>query len=374
MASNKFGEMFQITTWGESHGIAIGVVIDGCPANLLLSEEELNIELQKRWPKNDFSSKRSEMENACILSGIYNGSTTGAPISIMIFNKKADSSRYDKIKNLLRPSHANYTYIEKYKNFDHRGGGRASARETATRLIGGFVAKKLLQRLDKSIKITAYLSSVGNIQIDEKTNENFSQIDFDILDKKISNSSIFCPCEVTENKMLKYLQKISDEKDSIGGAINLLIHCPIGLGDPIFEKLSCNLSKAITSIPGCKGIEIGSGYKSSKMKGSEYNDLFYLDKNDQIRTKTNNSGGMLGGISNGEPIIIKAHFKPTPSIAKDQQTIDISDNSSKTLTYNKIHLHDTCIAIRAVKAIIAMANITIADAYLKHKFSKLEDF
>jgi chorismate synthase len=336
MASNSFGNIFKITTWGESHGKAIGVVIDGCPAGLPLSDDDINKELALRAPgKNSFTSPRKEPDLAEILSGTFEGKTTGTPISIIIYNKDADSSKYTPIKDLLRPGHANYSYLQKYGIFDHNGGGRASGRETACRVAAGAVAKKLLAHYD--IRIKATLDQVG--------------------------------METSQENMMKALQQAMDEGDSLGGIVEFCIdNLSAGFGDPIYEKLEANLAKAMMSLPATKGFEIGSGFHSVKMKGSEHNDSFILEK-DRIRTSSNYSGGTLGGISTGMPIVGRVVFKPTSSIKKTQNTVDVNGKSA-IFELPEGSRHDPCIAIRAVPVVEAMAALVTADAILMNRSSK----
>jgi len=329
MASNSFGNIFKITTWGESHGKAIGVVIDGCPAGIEISEKDINLALEKRAPgKSKFTSPRKEPDIAEIYSGVFEGITTGAPISIIIKNQDADSSKYEATKNLLKPGHANYTYLEKYGIFDYKGGGRSSARETACRVAAGAIAQKALDLY--KIKISAKLFSVG-----------------DALDQQ--------PQE-------ELINKVKEQGDSIGGVVEFLIeNSPVGLGDPIYEKLEANLAKAMISMPASKGFEIGSGFNAAKMKGSEHNDLFTNNKNNI--TSSNNSGGILGGISNGMDIYGRVAFKPTSSISISQDTVDI-DGNKKTFKLPEGSRHDPCVAIRAVPVVKAMCQLVIIDALL----------
>ena len=356
MASNTFGNIFKITTWGESHGKAIGVIIDGCPAKIQITEDEIQKELEKRRPgKLLFTSPRKEKDHVEIISGVYKNKTTGAPISIIIKNQDIDPSSYDEIKDLYRPSHANFVYLQKYKIYDHRGGGRASARETAARVAAGVLAKKILKK--HNIEVLAFVNSIGNIKA------NIKSLDIDSLKKKISKSAIYCPDKNAEEKMISLLKKIKEEKDSIGGLVQLISSpLPIGLGNPIYEKLSSNLAKAMLTIPACVGFEIGQGFNASKLKGSENNDLFDVKEN-KIITKTNNSGGILAGISTGMPLDLKVAFKPPPSVGKSQQTINIK-KEKKILKMPKNARHDTCVAIRGCKVVEAMAALVIVDAIL----------
>ncbi|MCI0382805.1 MAG: chorismate synthase [Chlamydiae bacterium] len=363
MGHNSFGRIFRITSWGESHGKAIGVVIDGCPAGLSLSEEDIQKELAMRAPGNSpFTSPRKEADRAEILSGVFEGKTTGMPISIIIQNQDGRSSDYEKHKDLLRPGHANYSYLEKYGIFDYRGGGRASGRETACRVAAGAVAKQLLAHFH--IQLLAFIKEIGKISCKQMNLKNLEEIE-----KKRNKSSIFCPDTATEKAIVAKLKKIQEEKDSLGGVIELITSpLPLGLGDPIFEKLEANLAKALLSIPAAKGIEIGSS--SAKMKGSDHNDLFILDEKNQIKTKTNHAGGILGGISNGAPLHLKVSFKPPSSIKKPQKTVSIKKEEA-TLEFSQESRHDPCVAIRAVPVVEAMTALVLADALLINRCSRL---
>jgi chorismate synthase len=364
MASNSFGKFFKITTFGESHGKAIGVIIDGCIPNLPLSKKEIEKELEKRSPgKNFFSSSRKEEDKIEILSGIFKGKTTGAPIAILIENKDKDSASYEKIKDLYRPSHANFTYLQKYGIFDYRGGGRASARETVLRVAAGAIAKKILKKYN--IELLAFIHSIGDIEIENK----ILDLEFKKLFNLTKKSPLFCPDKTSQNKMLSLLKKIKEEKDSIGGSIRL-ISTPLipGLGDPIYEKLSSELAKAFLSIPGCIGLEVGRGFMASRSRGSENNDRFEL-KNNKVITKTNNSGGILAGISTGMPLDIKIAFKPTSTIEKPQETLNFK-NEQKILKIDNFR-HDICIAIRACPVVEAMAAIVLLNALMSQKTLKI---
>lgn len=358
--SNCFGNKFKITTFGESHGPLIGVVIDGCPAYIEITEEEINLDLERRRPsQNEFVTQRKELDRAKIVSGVFKNKTTGAPICIIIENVNAKSSDYSEIKDILKPSHANYTYLKKYGIFDYRGSGRASARETAARVAAGAIAKKILK--NEKINIYAYIKSIGDIS---------ANINYDSL-KDIINSPIFCPDKQAEIKMIEKLRQIKDEKDSIGGIVEFYIeNIPIGLGDPIFDKLSAKLSYGLMSIPAAKGFEIGDGFEATKNIGSTRNDSYIL-KNNKIVTKTNNEGGIIGGISNGMPIIGRVAFKPAPTIGKPQNTLDINGNK-KVLEYASLNRCDVCVAIRAVAVVEAMCALVLVDSYLLNKSSKLE--
>jgi chorismate synthase len=358
MASNSFGEIFKFTTWGESHGKAIGVVIDGCPAGLDISEQELNAALQRRSPgASQYTSPRKEPDLAHIYSGIFEGKTTGAPISIIIPNKNADSSKYEPVKNLLKPGHANYTYLQKYGIFDYRGGGRASARETACRVAAGYVANKILAAFN--INVSAYIQSIGGIEINQ-SNQN------------LDDSEIFCPDKVIESQILELINTVKQQGDSLGGVVEFVVtNIPAGLGDPVYQKLEAKLASAMMSIPATKGFEIGEGFNAAKMQGSTHNDLFSnLDKNNS--TITNHAGGTLGGISTGMPLIGKVAFKPASSIKKAQQTLDL-DGNIQEFKLPEGSKHDPCVAIRAVPVVEAMCAVVFADALLSNRVVKIFD-
>lgn len=363
MASNSFGNIFKITTWGESHGKAIGVVIDGCPAGLEIDEGEINAALAFRAPgRNAYTSPRTETDKAEILSGVFEGKTTGTPISIIIPNKDADSSKYAPIKDLLRPGHANYTYLEKFGIFDFRGGGRSSARETACRVAAGAIAKKILEHYE--IKLVAYIKQIGTIET------NIDLTDIEHMRSETYQSAIFCPDAEAVSKMTALIEKAKLEGDSLGGIIEFIVQSvPTGLGDPVYEKLESNLAHAMLSIPATKGFEIGSGFKSVVMPGSEHNDLF-MKASGKVQTQTNYAGGTLGGISTGMPIIGRVAFKPTSSIMKLQQTLTISgEQASYSLPAGS--RHDPCVAIRAVPIVEAMLALVLVDAMLLNRCVKL---
>lgn len=361
MASNSFGSFFRITTWGESHGPAIGVVIDGCPPNLPLSEEDIQPELHRRSPGNSpHTSPRKEEDQVQILSGTFKGVTTGAPISLIIWNKDVKSSSYDPIQNLLRPGHANFTYIAKYGIFDYRGGGRASARETACRVAAGAVAKKILSFF--SIEVIAYIKEIGGIAFSDLDTKNLS-----FLKKTIHASPIFCPNLDTETAIISLLEQ--EKEDSLGGIVECqAFGLPVGLGDPVYEKLEAILAKGILSIPASKGIEFGEGFQSARMRGSTHNDYFTKDPQGKIITETNHAGGLLGGISTGMPLIFRAAFKPTSSIRKEQKTVTL-EGEEDLLKLPLNSRHDPCIAIRAVPVVEAMTALSLVDALLSHNTS-----
>jgi chorismate synthase len=365
MASNSFGKMFRITTFGESHGPAIGVVIDGCPAGLKITEEEINYLLSLRQPgKNEFVSPRIEADRAKILSGVFEQQTTGAPITILIENQNQDSSKYELTKYLLKPGHANYTYSQKYGIFDYRGSGRASARETACRVAASAVAVKILERYN--ITTVAYLKSVGNINASIDISE-----DIKTLKKKTLSNAVYCPNEKIAAQMMAVIAKAKADGDSIGGVVEFVIAgLPIGLGDPVYEKFSAKFASAMFSIPAVKGFEIGEGFRAAKLRGSENNDLFAM-RDTQVSLMSNHSGGILAGITTGMPVIGRVAFKPTPTIAQPQQTIDFAGHD-EVLQLPVGSKHDTCVAIRGAIVVEAMCILIVADALLINKCAKFD--
>lgn len=362
MASNQFGKIFRITTWGESHGRAIGVVIDGCPAGLSLDENDINAELALRAPGRALTSPRKEPDQAEIYSGLFEGKTTGAPLSILIKNKDADTSQYEPIKHLLRPGHANFTYLEKYGIFDYRGGGRASARETACRVAAGAVAKKLLAHFD--IQVCAYLQTVGQQTMGELRG------DINQLKQLTLDSPVFCPCAKSSAAIATAIETAQQAGDSLGGVITCITSTlPIGLGDPVYDKLEANLAKAMLSIPATKGFEIGEGFHAASMTGASHNDGFTTHE-EKTMPSSNHAGGTLGGISTGLPLLMRVAFKPTSSIKKIQQTVD-TDGHAQEFALPTNARHDPCVAIRAVPVVEAMCALVLADAILINRTVKL---
>lgn len=361
MGSNVFGTIFKIMTFGESHGKALGVVIDGCPAGLELSVEEIQRELYFRRPAlTSFTSPRSEKDEAEILSGVFEGQTTGAPICILIPNRDSDTSKYVPIKNLLRPGHANFTYLEKYGVFDYRGGGRSSARETVCRVAAGAVAKKLLAHF--KIEAVAYLKEVGDVKA--------TCPEMSVLKELTRKSPLFCPDKQAETQMMAVINAVKAQGDSLGGVVEFVCNTvPAGLGDPVYEKLEANLAKAMLSIPASKGIEFGAGFKAACMRGSEHNDIFDLEKGEVV-TQTNHAGGILGGISTGMPLVFRVAFKPTSSILKPQETLTTTQEKA-LFELPEGSRHDPCVAIRAVPVVEAMAALVLADALLMNRLSRI---
>jgi chorismate synthase len=365
MANNSFGQLFRITTWGESHGKAIGVVIDGCPAGLELSDEEINHELSFRQPgKTPYTSPRAEKDEAQILSGVFEGKTTGAPISIVIYNKDVDSSKYEPIKDLLRPGHANFTYLEKYGIFDYRGGGRSSARETACRVAAGAVAKKLLRH--QGIELLAAIEEIGGIRAAPLPVTGVKAVR-----EAIYTSPLFCPDKAAASKMMEAIEAVKKEGDSLGAIIEgIALFLPVGLGDPVYEKLEANLAKAMLSIPATKGVEFGSGFEGAQLKGSQHNDIFVKDEQGRVTTKTNHAGGVLGGISTGLPLRLRVAFKPTSSIMQPMQTLS-TEGKTEEFRLPEGSRHDPCVAIRAVPIVEAMMALVLADALLMQRCARL---
>lgn len=359
MTGNSFGKLFKISTFGESHCKAIGVVIDGCPSGLEFSEKEIQLELDRRKPgQSKITTQRKESDTVEILSGIFEGKTLGTPIALLIENKDQKSKDYSNIKDTFRPSHADFTYEEKYGLRDYRGGGRASARETAARVAAGAIAKKLL--LHKNIQTTAFVSSIKNIAL----NKSYKELDFN----KIENNIVRCPDTEIANQMIALIEETKDKGDSLGGIITCVVqNCPIGLGEPVFDKLEAQLAKAMLSIPAVKGFEIGSGFEGTMLYGSEHNDEF-ISENGKIVTSTNNSGGVQGGISNGMDIVFKVAFKPTATIMQNQNTVT-KDGKKNILKMEG--RHDPCVLPRAVPIVEAMANLVLTDLYLQSKINKL---
>ncbi|MFA5781988.1 MAG: chorismate synthase [Bacteroidales bacterium] len=358
MAGNSIGQIFKLTTFGESHGIAIGGVIDGCPPGIFVDEEFIASEMNRRSPgKTGISSSRTEEDKVEFLSGIFEGKTTGTPIAFNIKNTDTISSDYNELKDVLRPSHADYTYLQKYGSRDHRGGGRASARETATRVVAGTLAKLIL--LKDGITITAFVSRIGNIALDQ----NYSVVDASAVEQDI----LRCPDKAVSIQMQKLLKQLQKEGDSTGGIVSCFVQgCPSGLGEPVFDKLQADLAKAMLSIPAAKGFEYGKGFDSAAMKGSEHNDSF-KNQDNKIAFASNNSGGIQGGISNGENIYFNVAFKPVSSIIKKQKTVDVKGNETEISVKGR---HDVCLVPRAVPVVEAMTALIITDHLLRLKTLK----
>lgn len=350
---NTFGELFRITTFGESHGPAIGVIIDGCPPGLNMDEAYIKQQLARRKPgQSKITSQRKESDLPEILSGVFKGKSTGTPICIVIRNADQRSSDYSHIADKYRPSHADYTYQEKYGIRDYRGGGRSSARETAARVAAGAIARLFL--LQEGIEIKAFVSQVGAVKLDIP----YQKLDLNSIDDNI----VRCPDPATAEKMIEIINQTRKKRDTVGGIITGIISgVPVGLGEPVFDKLHANLGKAMLGINAVKGFEYGSGFEGIQMYGSEHNDEFFKDEKGNIKTHTNFSGGIQGGISNGQDIYFRVAFKPVATIMQAQQSIDM--NGNETIVEGKGR-HDPCVVPRAVPIVEAMAALVIADHYL----------
>ena len=352
MAGSIYGRLFQISTWGESHGKGIGVVIDGCPAGLSLSEEDIQVYLDRRKPgQSQFTTGRKESDMAQIWSGVFEGRTTGTPISILVQNQDQRSRDYGNIMNTYRPGHADYTFDEKYGFRDYRGGGRSSGRETTARVAAGAVAAKILKEL--GIEVHAYTKAIGPVSVPE--NEYHPE--------EIFQNPIYMPSNAYAQKASAYLEECIKNQDSSGGIIECVVTgMPVGIGDTVFEKLDANLAKAMLSIGAVKGFEIGDGFKAADTKGSINNDSF-ISENGQVLKQTNHSGGILGGISDGSSIILRAAIKPTPSIAQTQKTVNRDIDNVEIEIHGR---HDPMIVPRAVVVVESMAAVTILDGVLKN--------
>lgn len=349
MAGSSFGTIFKLTTFGESHGVAIGGVIDGVPANEPIDVDAIQAELARRKPgQSSIVTQRKESDTVEILSGIFEGKTTGTPIGFIIRNEDQKSTDYDPIKEVFRPSHADFTYTAKYGNRDYRGGGRSSARETACRVVAGAIAKQILASI--GVDIVAYVDQVGTIKVG-------NEIDYNVIDE----NPVRCPNMKVAAEMEALIKEVRKDGDTIGGSIRCEInHVPVGLGEPVFDKLHAELGKAMLSINAVKGVEFGSGFDCISMRGSEHNDLF----NEDGSTQTNHSGGIQGGISNGMPITLRVAFKPVATIIKTQTTLT---TEGKLVEMDGKGRHDPCVVPRAVPIVEAMAAITLLDFYLRDK-------
>jgi len=350
--SNIIGKLFTFTSFGESHGKGIGGVVDGCPSGIELDETFIQNELNRRRPgQSDISTPRKEGDKVEFLSGVFEGKTTGTPIAFVIWNENQHSTDYDHLKEVYRPSHADYTYQQKYGIRDHRGGGRSSARETASRVVAGAIAKLVLKNI--GIEITAFTSRVGHIAM----KQSFESVDLTLIESNI----VRCPEQETADKMIAYIKQLKDEGDSIGGIISCIIKgVPVGLGEPVFDKLQARLAQAMLSINATHGFDYGRGFEGVSLKGSEMNDAF-VKVDDKVTTRTNNSGGVQGGISNGQDIYFRVLFKPVATISKKQDTLDIHEKEVELEARGR---HDPCVLPRAVPIVEAMAAMTLLDLYL----------
>ncbi len=356
MTGSSFGSVFRITTWGESHGPALGVVIDGCPSGLKITEKEIQKELDRRKPgQSDITSSRKEEDHLQIMSGVFEGKTTGTPISLIIENTDQAGKDYSQLADKYRPSHADYTYDVKYGLRDHRGGGRASARETIGRVAAGAIAKKILKTGAK-VEILAYVKQVREIR--SKINPDTVKL------SQVESNIVRCPDQSAAKKMIKLIEKMKKAGDSVGGIIECVVkNVPAGLGSPVFDKLEARLAQAMLSLPATKGFEIGSGFEATLMTGFQHNDPL-LKKGRKVVTKSNHAGGVVGGISNGMDIVFRVAFKPTATIFKKQKTVT---KAGKETTLQMSGRHDPCVLPRAVSIVEAMTALVLTDEYLIQK-------
>ncbi|MDG1241001.1 MAG: chorismate synthase [Opitutae bacterium] len=353
---NSFGTLFRISTWGESHGGGIGVVIDGCPPRLPITVEEIQFELDRRRPgQSDITTPRKESDTATIVSGVFEGQSLGTPIGIYVPNGDHRPSAYTEMKDKFRPSHADFTYQAKFGIRNHEGGGRSSARETIGRVAAGAVAKKIL-KLAGDIDVRAYITRVHDIEMPASSV-------FPTLEQ-VEASPVRCPHPATAEKMIERIKAVRKDGDSVGGIIECRVrNLPVGLGVPVFDRLEADLAKAMLSIPATKGFEIGSGFSGSVQLGSEHNDIF-INKDGKIGTETNRSGGVQGGISNGEELIFRIAFKPTATLIQNQRTVDTDGNETELMGRGR---HDPCVVPRAVPIVESMAALVLADHWMRHQ-------
>ncbi len=353
---SRFGTIFTLTTWGESHGPALGVVVEGCPAGIPLTVEEIQHELdRRRVGQSKVTTPRGEKDRAEILSGVFEGVTTGAPISIITYNQDADSSKYKNLRDLFRPGHGDYTYHVKYGHRDHRGGGRSSARETWGRVAAGAIARKILAHA--GARVFGFTREIGGIEM-----ETFDETE-------IERNIVRCPDPVAAEKMIDAIMKVKEEKNSLGGIVEArAVGVPPGLGEPTFDKLEALIGQAMLSIPATKGVEIGRGFAQARMTGRESNDPFEI-RDGQVRTTSNNAGGTLAGISTGEEIVVRVAIKPTSSIEQDQSTVTTAREAT---TVKVVGRHDPSVVPRAVPVVEAMLANVLADLYLRNRASRID--
>ena len=356
---NTFGKIFRLTSFGESHGRGIGGIIDGCPAGLEIDIELIQKDLERRKPgQSKITTQRKEPDHVEFLSGVFEGKTQGTPIAFAIWNKNQHSKDYNDLKDIYRPSHADYTYIQKYGTRDHRGGGRSSARETIARVVAGAIAKQILAKA--GVTINAFVSRVGEITLDK----TYQQLDL----SKTEDNIVRCPDAETADKMITRIEAAAKDRDTVGGVITgVAAGVPVGWGEPVFNKLHADLGGAMLGINAVKGFEYGSGFEGTKLSGSQHNDVF-ISTEKGVRTKTNNSGGIQGGISNGEDIYFNVAFKPIATLLKEQETVDKNNNK---ITINPKGRHDPCVLPRAVPIVEAMAALVLVDHYLLSKLNSI---
>jgi chorismate synthase len=357
MSGNSFGQLFRVTTWGESHGEALGVVVDGCPSGLELAEEDIQHELDRRRPGvSAITTERKEADMVKILSGVFNGKTLGTPISMLVWNKDIDSSVYEPLKDIARPGQADCSYQLKYGIRDHRGGGRASGRETVARVAAGAIAKKILT--GQAVQVIGHVVEIGGIRA--------RKVNVDEITKNAESNAVRCADLEAAKSMEALIKEVKEEGDSVGGIVEVLaLDVPGGLGEPVFDKLDAELAKALMSIGAVKGVELGAGFDAAKLKGSKMNDEFYIEKGGRIRARTNNAGGVLGGISTGEPIVCRLAVKPTSSIAKPQRSVDMQKMEDVEIRITG--RHDPCICPRLVPVAEAMVALVLVDSMMRAK-------
>ncbi|MDW8105845.1 MAG: chorismate synthase [Armatimonadota bacterium] len=354
---NTFGHLFRITTFGESHGGAVGVVVDGCPPRIPITPEEIQFELDRRRPgQSKLTTQRKESDRVQLLSGVFEGQTLGTPILMLVWNEDARPEAYESFKHLYRPSHADYTYQAKYGIRNWQGGGRSSARETVGRVAAGALAKKVLRTL-WNVEVLAWVEQIHTIE---------AQVDPESVSlEQVESNPVRCPDPNAAARMIERIEQVRKEGDSVGGVIRCIArNVPPGWGSPVFDKLEADLAKAVMSLPASKGFEIGSGFRGARMRGSEHNDEFYIDESGRIRTRTNFSGGVQGGISNGELIDIRVAFKPTATIFKPQRTV--SETGEEAILQARGR-HDPCVLPRAVPMVEAMVALVLVDHALRHR-------
>jgi chorismate synthase len=359
--SSTYGTVFRISTFGESHGPGIGVVIDGCPAGLSFDSDFIQHELDRRKPgQSRITTQRREADEFEVLSGVFEGQTQGTPIALLIRNTDQRSKDYGHIAEQFRPSHADYTYQAKYGSRDYRGGGRSSARETAARVAAGAIAKLLLAQ--QGVQVRAYVSQVGKLKLEKP----YQELDLSLAEE----NAVRCPDPETAERMFQYIDETRKQGDSIGGVVDCVVTgVPAGWGEPVFDKLHAELGKAMLSINAVKGFEYGSGFAGAELYGSQHNDEFYTDSQGRVRTKTNQSGGIQGGISNGEDVYFRTAFKPVATIMQDQDSVDVH---GQAVTVSGKGRHDPCVVPRAVPIVEAMAALVLADMYLRNRVSQVQ--
>ena len=354
---NTFGHLYRVTTWGESHGGGVGAVVDGCPPKISLSEKDLQPDLDRRRPgQSKIVTPRKEADRCEILSGVFGGQTLGTPISVWVRNEDARPEAYKEMQTIFRPSHADYTYQAKYGIRNWQGGGRTSARETIGRVIGGSVARKMFKQVVPRLSVTAFVRQVGSLVARAEAGK--------VSAKEVESNIVRWPEAKEAEQVVRLIERVRSEGDSLGGVVECIVRgCPVGIGEPVFDRLEADLAKAMMSLPATKGFEIGSGFAGARMRGSEHNDEFYLEGK-KVRTRTNRSGGVQGGISNGEDIIFRVAFKPVATLAKVQKTVDAKGRQVDLKARGR---HDPCVLPRAVPMVEAMTLLVLADHYLRDR-------